>query len=76
MLVSKDLVTKIDEPSEIVFSVGDKVECVDIPSQFYKKKGYVTKVWPDGECMVEFREMNTYITLQPHQMKIIEYTNK
>ena len=75
LLVNKDFVKPSDEPSVIVISVDDIVQCVDQQSQFFDKIGKVSKIWDDGGCMVDFKDNTGLMSMfmRPQQIKIIEH---
>jgi len=77
MVVDKNIVKPINEPMVVIMKTGDKVLCTDRNSEFFNKNGVVTKTWPDGQAMVEFKRSNGTavdgIIMKPEQVKITEY---
>lgn len=79
MLVDKDFVKPLDEPTNTIFGIGDRVECVDRTSQFFGQTGDVENVWEDDNtCMVVFPGSagKTSIFMRPDQIKIKEFGKK
>lgn len=79
MLIDKDIVKPIDEPNVIILKEDDKVLCVDSISQFFNQEGTISRVWPDGDVMVNFKQSNgttSGMVLNPEQIKVIEHSKK
>jgi hypothetical protein len=75
-LIDKKFITPLDEPTVKIFKIGDKVECVNRNSEFYKKIGEVEMVFEDGEATIVFTDPNigeTHIVMKPEEIKVIEY---
>ena len=78
MLVNRNLVTAIDEPSIVVFKMGDKVQCVDKKSVAFDLKGEIKQVFEDDHTfMVDFKDSSGVVShtvwMRPDQIKIVEF---
>lgn len=75
MMVSKDIIKPLDEPSINVLKVGDIVICTDKKNELVGQRGEVTKIWPDGEGLVDFIDhvtgIKTITSISPEDVKII-----
>lgn len=76
MMIGKNIITPIDEPDVNVLRVGDIVVCIDKKSDLVGQKGEVTRIWPDGEGLVNFVDnvtgVKTSTNIRPEQVKIVE----
>ena len=78
MLVNRNLVTPIDEPSVVVFKLSDKVQCVDKKSVAFDLKGEIKQVFEDDHTfMVDFKDSSGVVShtvwMRPDQIKIVEF---
>jgi hypothetical protein len=72
MMIDRSMVTPLDEPDRTIIGVGDKIECIDNTSDFFKQKGTITRTWPDGDLMCDYPDRKSQILMKQHQIKVTE----